>query len=142
MSSSDNDLRVSLDQAFDLDGLVALRSAVAAHADRLGLPLARIPELVLVAHELASNAVRHGGGSGRVRMWRDGAALICEIRDSGPGLAASRSDGYGRPTVDAPGGRGLWLAHTLCDLFAIDSDDSGTVATASMLVDIGTIPGT
>jgi len=134
MSTSDNDLRVSLDQAFDLDGLVALRSAVAAHADRLGLTPARIPELVLVAHELASNAVRHGGGHGRVRVWRDGAAVVCEIRDSGPGLAAARVDSYGRPAVDAPGGRGLWLAHMLCDDLAVVSDATGTVATASMFV--------
>ena len=132
MSTSENDLRVSLDQAFDVDGLVALRSAVAAHADRLGLPASRVPELVLVAHELASNAVRHGGGRGRVRMWRDGTSVICEIRDSGPGLAAPRPDGYGRPAVDALGGRGLWLAQTLCDAFALESTETGTVATASM----------
>jgi anti-sigma regulatory factor (Ser/Thr protein kinase) len=110
MSSSENDLRVSLEQAFDIDGLVSLRSAVAAHADRLGLPAARIPELVLVAHELASN--------------------------SGPGLTSPRPTphGFDRPSVEALGGRGLWLAHTLCDEFAVSSDESGTVATASMLV--------
>lgn len=130
MSSSENDLRVSLDQAFDLDGLVSLRSAVAAHADRLGLPAARIPELVLVAHELATNAVRHGGGQGRVRMWGDGASVFCEISDAGPGLSAPPADDYGRPSVDALGGRGLWLAFHLCDQFTLKSDAAGTVATA------------
>ncbi len=130
MSSSENDLRVSLDQAFDLDSLVSLRSAVAAHADRLGLPAARIPELVLVAHELASNSVRHGGGLGRVRMWRDGASIFCEISDAGPGLPEPPADDYGRPSVDALGGRGLWLAFHLCDQFALTSDATGTVATA------------
>src|SRR5690242_21960814 len=101
MSSSENDLRVSLDQAFDLDGLVSLRSAVAAHADRLGLPADRIPELVLVAHELAGNAVRHGGGSGRLRMWRDGRSIVCEVSDAGPGLPEPPAADYGRPPVDA-----------------------------------------
>jgi anti-sigma regulatory factor (Ser/Thr protein kinase) len=131
MSSSENDLRVSLDQAFDLDGLVSLRSAVAAHADRLGLPAARIPELVLVAHELASNAVRHGGGIGRARMWRDNGSVVCEISDAGPGLPAPPADDYGRPAVDALGGRGLWLAFHLCDEFTVKSGESGTVATAA-----------
>lgn len=131
MSSSENDLRVSLDQPFDLDGLVALRSAVAAHADRLGLPAGRIPELVLVAHELASNAVRHGGGTGRVRIWRDDDTVVCEISDTGPGLPAPPSDDYGRPAVDALGGRGLWLAFHLCDEFTVKSGGSGTVATAA-----------
>jgi len=131
MSSSENDLRVSLDQPFDLDGLVALRSAVAAHADRLGLPADRIPELVLVAHELASNAVRHAGGTGRVRLWRDAESVVCEISDAGPGLPAPPADDYGRPAVDALGGRGLWLAFHLCDEFTVKSDESGTVATAA-----------
>jgi anti-sigma regulatory factor (Ser/Thr protein kinase) len=131
MSSSENDLRVSLDQAFDLDGLVSLRSAVAAHADRLGLPAARIPELVLVAHELAGNAVRHGGGTGRVRMWRDDGSIVCEISDTGPGLPTPPSDDYGRPAVDALGGRGLWLAFHLSDDFMLKSDGSGTTATAA-----------
>jgi anti-sigma regulatory factor (Ser/Thr protein kinase) len=130
MSSRDNDLRVSLDQAFDIDGLVSLRSAVAAHADRLGLPAARIPELVLVAHELAGNVVRHGGGRGRVRVWRDGLSIVCEVSDAGPGLPRPPADSYDRPSVDALGGRGLWLAHHLCDRFTLTSDASGTVATA------------
>ena len=130
MSSSENDLRVSLDQSFDFDGLVALRSAVAAHADRLGLPVERIPELVLVAHELASNAVRHGGGTGRVRIWRDDGSVACEISDTGPGLPTPPADDYGRPAVDALGGRGLWLAFHLCDEFTVTSDGAGTVATA------------
>ena len=132
MSTSDNGLVVSLDQTFDVDGLVALRSAVAAHADRLGLPADRIPELVLVAHELASNAVRHGGGVGRLRLWRSGDSVRCEVSDSGPGLAKPHNGEYWQPAVDALGGRGLWLAYHLCDEFTITSDGGGTVATASM----------
>ena len=133
MSTSDNDLVLSLDQTFDVDALVALRSAVAAHADRLGLPAERIPELVLVAHELASNAVRHGGGRGRLRMWRSGDSVHCEVSDAGPGLAKPHSGEFWQPAVDALGGRGLWLAHHLSDEFTITSDGDGTVATAIMI---------
>jgi anti-sigma regulatory factor (Ser/Thr protein kinase) len=132
MSMGDNGLVVSHDQTFDVDDLVALRSAVAAHADRLGLPADRIPELVLVAHELASNAVRHGGGAGRLRMLRSGDSVRCEVSDSGPGLPKPHDGEYWRPAADALGGRGLWLAYHLSDEFTIASDGDGTVATASM----------
>jgi hypothetical protein len=50
-----------LDQAFDDQGLPALRSAVAAYAGRLAAA-DRVEEMVLTVHELASNVVRHGGG--------------------------------------------------------------------------------
>ena len=146
MSTSDGMLRdepngvdgldVSLDQTFDLDNLVALRSAVAAHADRFGLAERRVQELVLVAHELASNAIRHGGGHGRVRLWRADGAITCEISDDGPEWPPP-DEQFGRPPVDALGGRGLWLAYHLCDRFEVRSRSTGTVALATMLVEKG-----
>jgi anti-sigma regulatory factor (Ser/Thr protein kinase) len=143
MSSSDGVLRdeptdatfePSLDQPFDIDGLVALRSAVAAHADLLGLRPAKVQELVLVAHELASNAVRHGGGTGRLRLWRADNTVYCEVRDDGNGLDEERAERFWRPAVDALSGRGLWLAYHLCDQFEVISSTTGTVATATMRV--------
>jgi anti-sigma regulatory factor (Ser/Thr protein kinase) len=130
MSTSD-EVDVSLDQTFDLDGLVALRSAVAAHADRLGLPLDRVQELVLVAHELASNAIRHGAGTGRLRIWAGDGMVHCEISDPGPGFANPGDKSYWQPPVDQLGGRGLWLAYHLCDDFDLVSGPDGTTATAS-----------
>jgi Histidine kinase-like ATPase domain len=56
-----------LDQGFDNDSLYALREAVAAHAMQAGLAEGRVGDLVLAVHELASNAIRHGGGRGRLR---------------------------------------------------------------------------
>ena len=85
-----------LDQTFTADNLFALRNAVAAHGAEAGLSDQRLSDLVLLAHELASNAIRHGGADtrapGRLRLWRaveaDGrTAVVCEISDSGPGLA-------------------------------------------------------
>src|SRR5580700_6002436 len=72
-----------LDQAFDADSLYALRAAVAAHATQAGLAPGRADDLVIAVHELAANAVRHGAGHGRLRVWRSDQALLCEISDDG-----------------------------------------------------------
>src|SRR5271169_587692 len=77
-----------LDQAFDADSLYVLRAAVAAHGAQAGLPPGRTDDLVIAVHELAANAVRHGAGHGRLRVWRADHALLCEISDDGTPLAA------------------------------------------------------
>jgi len=100
-----------LDQEFDSGTLYALRAAVQAHAGRAGLPEDRASEVVLAVHELAANAIAHGAGHGRLRMWDLTGALSCEVVDMGraarpdalPGPdAAARSDGVSAP--DAVGG--------------------------------------
>ena len=88
-----------LDQEFDSGTLYALRAAVQAHASQAGLPEDRVGEVVLAIHELAANAIAHGAGHGRLRMWEQAGALSCEIVDAGP-------DGAGRPTGPSPGHAG------------------------------------
>src|SRR5688500_2581157 len=77
---------VAVDHQFDADGLYALRAALAAHADHLGAPREQVERLLIVGGELATNAIRHGGGSGRLRLWRDGDLLRCQISDCGQGM--------------------------------------------------------
>jgi anti-sigma regulatory factor (Ser/Thr protein kinase) len=57
-------------------------------------------------------------------VWRDGDALVCEVRDRGQlgDPLAGR-----RPTPEQPDGRGLWLVNQLCDLVQLRSSASGTV---------------
>lgn len=124
-----------LDQPFELANLVALRGAVAAHGDALGLPSRRIGELVLLVHELASNAVRHGGGSGRLRVWLAGGALHCRVSDDGPGLSGHFFGTDTHPAPEAAGGRGIWLVRGLCDRLDWQSGPDGTVITASIDID-------
>src|SRR6266566_7356039 len=57
-----------LEQALDGDSLYQLRASVAVHAVQAGLPQRRTDDLVIAAHELAANVVRHGSGSGRLRI--------------------------------------------------------------------------
>jgi anti-sigma regulatory factor (Ser/Thr protein kinase) len=119
-----------LDQPFDQDGLPALRSAVAAYAAELGAG-GRVEDVVLIAHELAGNAVRHGGGRGRLRLWRDDFRLLCRVSDSGPGLADAAGTGMELPSPEVPGGRGLWIARRLAAV-RIDTGRGGTTVTATI----------
>ena len=73
----------ALDQAFDSDSLYSLRAAVAAHGSQAGLSDGRTRDLVLAVHELAANAVRHGAGQGRLRLWAADDAVRCEVTDQG-----------------------------------------------------------
>jgi serine/threonine-protein kinase RsbT len=126
---------VSLDQTFDANGLIALRSAVAAHAAELGLVAPRRDELILLAHELASNAVVHGGGQGRLRLWAADIRIYCEVSDGGPGLPASLRTRGQQPPLGATGGRGLWLVRVLADDLDLRSGPSGSTITAMVLSD-------
>jgi Histidine kinase-like ATPase domain len=100
-----------LDQEFDSGTLYALRAAVQAHAGQAGLSENRVGEVVLAIHELAANAIAHGAGHGRLRMWEQAGALSCEIVDDGPagagGPSVPSADSAGGPSVpsaDSAGG--------------------------------------
>ena len=120
-----------LDQTFDGDDLVALRAAVAAMARHLGAGERRVEDLVLIAHELSSNVVRHGGGHGRLRLWRDDTGVVCQVSDNGPGLTDAETRGAELPAAQTPGGRGLWIARRLAAV-RIETGPDGTVITATV----------
>jgi anti-sigma regulatory factor (Ser/Thr protein kinase) len=122
--------RPVLDQPFDAGNLLPLRAAVAAYAAELGAGT-RLDDLVLIAHELASNAVRHGGGSGRLRLWRDGYRVICRVSDRGRGITDADSAGTELPPPRSAGGRGLWIARRLATM-RIDTGPKGTTITAAV----------
>jgi anti-sigma regulatory factor (Ser/Thr protein kinase) len=111
--------------AFDANDLVSVRNLVSRHARAARLAPARADELVTAVNEVATNSVRHGGGSGSLRLWQERSSLICEIRDRGrfDRPLADRE----RPSRDIAAPRGLWLANQLCDLVQIRSQPEGTV---------------
>ncbi len=136
-ASTNGDTRtVSLDQLFDAETLFQLRSAVAAHGASLGVTEPVLGDLVLVAHELASNAVRHGqAGSndpGRLRLWRDGDLVVCEVSDHGPGLCDPVGVGRQPAPPGASGGRGLWIVRQVSRDLDIRTGPTGTTVTAAV----------
>ncbi|HEX5928299.1 MAG TPA: sensor histidine kinase [Solirubrobacterales bacterium] len=112
--------------AFDFarDGLPQVRRRVEQAASLVGMAADRAADLVLAASELAANSVNHGGGTGTVRVWRDGDRLVVEVEDSG--LIEEPLAGRIRPEQTQLSGRGLWLANQLCDLVQIRSGLHGT----------------
>jgi anti-anti-sigma factor len=122
-----------LDQAFDEDSLYALRATVAAHATQAGLAPGRSDDLVIAVHELAANAVRHGAGHGRLRVWKSDRALLCEISDDGIAQPAGTGDATQWRTEP---GHGLSLVRQVADRASLHSGPSGTLATISFALDV------
>lgn len=60
---------VLLSQSFDGGQLAMLRRSVAKHAADAGLQDGRRQDFVLAVDEVVTNAVRHGGGHGRLEVW-------------------------------------------------------------------------
>ena len=122
-----------VDQPFDADGLHALRATLAAHASSLGAPAEQIEQLVIVASELATNVIRHGGGTGQVRLWHHGRTLFCQVSDRGPGLS-DVTVGSHKPELHATDGRGMWIIRSVATDVTIEPghDLRGTVITVTI----------
>jgi anti-sigma regulatory factor (Ser/Thr protein kinase) len=114
-----------LTRDFTLETLVALRHDVERCAVREGLIDLALYRFVVAVNELTTNAVRHGGGQGRLVLWRTGDQLHCRVTDHGPGLPVSYQPAM--PSADAIGGRGLLLASHGVERLTVD----GTSVTAS-----------
>ncbi|HET7386672.1 MAG TPA: anti-sigma factor RsbA family regulatory protein [Nocardioidaceae bacterium] len=104
----------------DLGRLRSLARQIAAPL----LAAAALDELLLAVTELATNSVRHGGGTATATIWATSDRVVCDVADNGSitdALAGRR-----RPDPDASTGRGLWLVNHLCDLVQLHSSRHGT----------------
>ena len=121
-----------LEQDFDGDSLYALRSAVAAHAAAAGLSRQRVYDVVTAAHELAANAVRHGAGHGRLRLWAADGSLHCQVSDDGP--ADQDPARHEAAAWQSEHAHGLWIIDEVADQVALDRTPSGTTVTATFTI--------
>lgn len=107
---------------FDGDCLAQVRQRIrgctAAHlADELDQY-----RFVLAVSEMMTNAVHHGGGYGRLRIWHAGDALLAQISDQGPGI----QPGNGGPGPGRQSGLGLSLAREVCAEVSVNTGPAGT----------------
>jgi anti-sigma regulatory factor (Ser/Thr protein kinase) len=113
------------ERSFTSEDLAELRRLVSSWGEEESLGTEGSEELVLAVNELTTNSIRHGGGRGTLRLWRDGETLLCEVQDGG--RMAEPLVGRVPPAADAHRGRGVWMANQLCDLVQIRSAATGTV---------------
>jgi anti-sigma regulatory factor (Ser/Thr protein kinase) len=100
---------------FRAGDVAAVRRRVDRELRDRGLAQEEADDFVVAINEIMTNAVRHGGGFGRLRLWV-GGEFVCEIEDHGGGFAAGpyliRVE---RPSATPSGGMGLWIAQQTTD---------------------------
>ena len=107
------------------DDLAGVRAFTARHAHQAGLPDRRVRDLVIAVAELAASTMVHTSGAGTLGIWATANEVICQVHDSG--RIEDPLTGRLRPgPADLGGGRGLWVAHQLCDLVEIRTGRNGT----------------
>ena len=114
---------------FDAGRLRPARRCAAEHAERIGLAAERVDDVLLAVGEMAANSVRHGGGSGVLRLWTDAAHVVCEVADAGvidDPLVGRRPAAPGQLS-----GRGLLMVNHLADLVRMHTTSEGTVVRVS-----------
>jgi anti-sigma regulatory factor (Ser/Thr protein kinase) len=115
---------------FERGDVARVRAAVRTFARTAGLVDRRVDDVVLAADELATNSVRHGGGSGMIATWVRPDAVVMEFSDAG--TITAPLVGRLRPGVRSNGGRGVFLANQVCDLVQIRSGPEGTRVRVTM----------
>jgi len=139
-SKNGGDVAPELDQEFDPGTLHALRAKVLVQACRAGLSESRAADVVLAVHELAANAIRHGAGAGRLRVWNLVRELCCQVDDGDPprsddrvwnsaGSVTSAADGHRQAlasSMSSTPGHGLWLVRQVADRMSMASGPAGT----------------
>ena len=143
----DGDKTLILDITFDSATLRALRADVHASARRIGFPDHRVEDMVLAVHELVANAVQHGAGAGRLRIWDLAGTLHCRVDDGAlafddpadPADPAADPEEVEAAATTSPAarsvatawsipGHGLWVVRQVADDLRVMSSPQGTSA--------------
>jgi anti-sigma regulatory factor (Ser/Thr protein kinase) len=139
-----------IDREFWAATLSALREEVLTAASVAGLSRDRSIDVMLAAHELAANVIRHGSGRGRLRMRVTTRTVSCQVSDAQtaafPGLAG-QSQAAG-PVDGAPApapwpvehGHGLWLVRKTADQVQATAGPAGSVVSMTFNLPAATLP--
>ncbi|MEU3513600.1 ATP-binding protein [Streptomyces longwoodensis] len=114
--------------------LTGVRAFVADTATALGLAPHRTRTLVFAVNEVATNAVQHGGGTGRLVLRRSGPRIVADVVTTG-GTEAAWYLGYLPPDPRQARGQGMWAVRHLCDLLEVHTDQEATTVRLHMGLD-------
>jgi anti-sigma regulatory factor (Ser/Thr protein kinase) len=112
--------------------LSRVRRFTGTHATKAGLPEDRMEDLVTAVNELAENTLVHAVGGGDLSVWVEDGRLVCQISDHG--FVADPLAGRIPADPRVPGGRGLFLAHHLCDLVRVHTRPGATTIRLHMAI--------
>jgi anti-sigma regulatory factor (Ser/Thr protein kinase) len=126
LSGSPADAPPLLDRRFGRNEIAVVRHEVSGRLAAAGLTGDRLQGFVLAVNEVITNVVLHAGGQGRAVLWLAGGSAWCTVTDSGPGIPAHYLRPPEVPDSFEVGGRGIWLAHQLCDEVTVATGPIGT----------------
>jgi serine/threonine-protein kinase RsbW len=104
--------------------IATMRLRVAEAARLAGLDRDEADRFTLAVNEIAINAIQHGGGTADITITRENHRVVVVVQDRGTGLPVDLPTAL--PPPDQPHGRGLWLAHQLCDDVSFHISERGT----------------
>jgi len=84
---------------------------------------------VLAVSDVAANSVKNGGGTGILRLSRDGEVLVA--RSATEAISDDPLVDRRRPGPPGSRGCGLWLANQICDLSSFATGTTVAAANAS-----------
>jgi anti-sigma regulatory factor (Ser/Thr protein kinase) len=122
-----------LDRTFGADDITVVRHAVQDCLRAAGFSGDRLQAFVLAINEVITNVVLHAGGHGRIVLRPAGGSTWCTVTDSGPGIPKRFQDPPQVPETFEVGGRGIWLAHRLCDEVTMATGPIGTTVGLRMV---------
>lgn len=107
-----------------------VRRLVTDVAGAAGLSPHRVADLVLAVNELATNTCVHTSLPGRLSVWTEAAAVVCQVEDHG--VIHDPVAGRLPPDPASPHGRGLLLVHLMCDLVRVHTTARSTTVRVQM----------
>jgi anti-sigma regulatory factor (Ser/Thr protein kinase) len=115
----------AIELGFGSRNLAVLRRVVTAQGEVAGFEGRRVEDMISAVNELTSNSIRHGGGEGVLKTWREAESLVFEVSDSGR-IENAEQAGRVKPETGQIGGYGLWLVNQLCDEMQVRSGADGS----------------
>jgi hypothetical protein len=124
----------------DASDLYWLRAYLREYVRDVGLSGWRLQCLLMAVTEVVTNALRHGQPPVVLRLWTDGADVVCETVNGGWWRPAP---GYGLvpPAPAAPGRFGMWAVRLLCSTVQVRTGSEGTTVRLRVPASDGSVSG-